>query len=73
MQRIIRNVPAYAVFKPVEISYEECRDKWLVELHRDGMLVGVNWSGENPVGYDLDAPWARMCVESAMQRVETNV
>ncbi|GAA0656611.1 DUF2750 domain-containing protein [Rheinheimera tangshanensis] len=63
VQKIIKNVPAYNGFEPVELSWDEFRDKWLPGLTKDGLLVGVNWSGKNATGYDLDAPWVRECVE----------
>ena len=63
VQKIIKNVPAYNGFEPVELSWDEFRDKWLPGLIKDGLLVGVNWSGKNATGYDLDAPWVRECIE----------
>jgi hypothetical protein len=68
VQKIIKTVAAYSGFVPEELSWEEFRDEILPEIERDGMLVGVNWSGPRAVGYDLDAPWVRRCVESAMSR-----
>lgn len=53
VERIIATVPAYAGFQPFEISWELFRDKWLPGLERDGLLVGVNWSGPHALGYDL--------------------
>ena len=60
--------PAYAEFEPVEISWQEFRDKWLPELERDGLLVGVNWSGSNVAGYDLDPPWVRDAIQSLIDQ-----
>ena len=51
-QRIVTTVPAYEGFTPVEISWAEFRDKWVPELERDGMKVGLNWSGPKATGYD---------------------
>lgn len=68
IDRIKKIAPAYAMFEAVEISWEEFRDKWLPELTRDGYLVGVNWSGKNVTGYDLDAPWVKTCIESCIER-----
>jgi len=53
VQEIIANVPAYSGFEPKEISLEGFRDRWLPGLKRDGLLVGVNWSGPKAKGYDL--------------------
>lgn len=54
VDRIIKNVPAYQNFEPVEVDLTEFYDHWLQELKSEKQLVGVNWSGKNAVGYDLD-------------------
>jgi len=53
VQRIIKNVPAYRDFQPVEMSWEEFRDQWLPDLEGRGMAVGINWSGNGATGYDV--------------------
>jgi len=53
VERIIATVPAYAGFHPFEITWELFRDNWLPGMERDGLLVGVNWSGPRAVGYDI--------------------
>jgi len=53
VRRIIRIVPAYAAFRPLEISWTDFCSSWGPDLARDGLLVGVNWSGPNAIGYDL--------------------
>ncbi|MEP4545296.1 MAG: DUF2750 domain-containing protein [Saccharospirillum sp.] len=70
VQKIIKNVPAYNGFEPVELSWDEFGDKWLPGLTKDGLLVGVNWSSKNATGYDLDAPWVRECVEIQIKEPE---
>jgi hypothetical protein len=62
-QAIIKTVAAYAGFEPVELSWTEFRDVWLPELENDGFLVGINWSGKNATGYDLDAKSIREAIE----------
>jgi hypothetical protein len=52
-QRIIDNVVAYAGFEVEEMPLERWREEWLPDLDRDGLLVGVNWSGRRATGYDL--------------------
>ncbi len=52
VERVIRSVPAYAGFTPHELTWEEFRDHWLPGLARDGVRVGVNWSGPRATGYD---------------------
>ncbi len=66
VQVIIANVDAYAGFRPREISWTDFRDKWLPGLERDGLLVGVNWSGSNATGYDIEPADVRRNVEAAI-------
>jgi hypothetical protein len=54
VERIIRSVPAYSGFTPHELSWDEFRDRWIPGLMKDGLKVGVNWSGSRAVGYDID-------------------
>ena len=54
VERIIRKVPAYENFEPVELDLNEFYNYWLQELKSAKQLVGVNWSGERAVGYDLN-------------------
>jgi len=53
VKKIIANVPAYAGFTPVTVSWEEFREQWIPGMARDGLLVGVNWSGRRAMGYDI--------------------
>lgn len=52
-ERIIATVPAYGTFVPAEIPLDEFRSAWLPGLERDGLQVGVNWSGSGATGYDV--------------------
>jgi hypothetical protein len=53
VQLIIKNVPAYSKFTPYEINLDDFMTKWLPGLNKDGIKVGVNWSGQRATGYDL--------------------
>jgi len=53
-EAVVSNVPAYSTFEVHEISLAEFRDRWLPGLEKDGVLVGVNWSGEHATGYDIE-------------------
>lgn len=52
-QRIIDNVEAYGGMTIVEFTLSEWLEKWVPGLERDGLLIGLNWSGEGAIGYDL--------------------
>ncbi|MCC5917776.1 MAG: DUF2750 domain-containing protein [Cryomorphaceae bacterium] len=54
VDRIIKNVPAYESFEPVEFDLTEFYDYWLQELKSAELMVGINWSGKQAVGYDLN-------------------
>lgn len=54
VERIISTVEAYASFEKVAISLTEWRAKWLPGLERDGLKVGLNWSGDRATGYDVE-------------------
>jgi hypothetical protein len=51
-ERIVDTVPAYAARDIVEISLAEWRERWLTDLDRDGLLIGVNWTGRRAIGDD---------------------
>jgi hypothetical protein len=55
VQRIIDTVPAYQGFEPTSIPLSDWRARWLPGLAKDGLLVGLNWSGGAATGYDLSS------------------
>jgi len=52
--KVIQNVDACEGFEPVKLTLDEWRSRWLPGLAKDGIRVGLNWSGARAVGYDLD-------------------
>lgn len=54
-EKIIQSVPAYFHFEPVAIEWPVFESRWVPGLSKDGILVGVNWSGANATGYDVEA------------------
>ena len=54
-ERIVAGVPAYSDFEVVRLSLDEWRGRWLPGLQRDGIRVGLNWSGDRATGFDLPA------------------
>ena len=65
VERIIKNVPAYSGFEPVEVPLSQFLEEWLPELESDGCLIGVNWSGPYARGYDLEPQSVRDALERA--------
>ena len=53
VQKIIKTVPAYGIFVPYELSWDEFLSLWVPDLKASGIKVGVNWSGKGAVGYDM--------------------
>jgi len=67
VQKIIKRVPAYAGFTPYEISWTDFCQRWVPGMTRDGLLVGVNWSGKKALGYDIEPRQVQKSVEAIME------
>jgi hypothetical protein len=67
VERIIKTVPAYLGFQPHELSWEVFRDRWISGLTRDGLKLGVNWSGPRAKGYDVEPATVQKAVEYQME------
>lgn len=52
-KRVVETVNAYKDFEPVPIELTAFAEKWLPGLEKDGLLCGLNWSGERATGYDI--------------------
>ena len=50
---VIATAPAYAGFRPREISRADFESRWLPGLAKDGLLIGVNWAGHRATGYEF--------------------
>ena len=53
-ERVITTVDAYADFELIELSLDAWRSRWLPGLENDGLRAGLNWSGMNAVGFDVE-------------------
>lgn len=53
-QRVIATAPEYSGFQTISLTSAEWQQRWLPGLHGDGVLVGINWSGNRATGYDLE-------------------
>lgn len=63
---VIRNVKAYRDFETVSIDWDTFCKRWVPGLKRDGLLVGVNWTGARATGYDLQPVEVQRNVEALM-------
>ncbi|WP_284043033.1 DUF2750 domain-containing protein [Actinoplanes sp. M2I2] len=71
--RVVDQVAAYRGFEVVAVDVDEWLDGWLPRLEKDGMLVGVNWSGTRATGFDLTPGQVRQWFadERALEEGET--
>ena len=51
---IVAEVDAYQGFSVVAVPLAEWRARWLPGLRKDGLRVGLNWSGDRATGHDLE-------------------
>lgn len=66
VERIIKNVSAYAGFEPYEVTWDDFCKTWVPEFVEDRLLVGVNWSGKRAIGYDLEPERLVQCVQAVI-------
>lgn len=52
VQKVVATVPAYSGFATQSVPLAEWRKRWLPGLAKDGLMVGLNWSGARATGYD---------------------
>lgn len=64
--KIIATVLAYSGCEPEELTLEAFTSKWIPDLEKNGMLVGLNWSGPKAVGYDLDPASVTIALRAAV-------
>ncbi|MEZ2370353.1 DUF2750 domain-containing protein [Arthrobacter sp. RCC_34] len=66
-ERVITSIPAYRDFEVVSLPLERWTEDWLPGLDRDGILVGLNWSGPRATGFDVPA----QVVADTLETLET--
>jgi hypothetical protein len=64
-EKVIASVPAYQGFEPVALALDEWGTVWLDNLERDGLHVGLNWSGARATGFDFSPADVRTRLEVA--------
>ncbi|MGO4452761.1 DUF2750 domain-containing protein [Arthrobacter sp. RAF14] len=52
-ERVITSVPAYRDFELISLPLKRWMEAWLPGLDRDGILVGLNWSGLRATGFEM--------------------
>jgi len=71
VRHIIATVPAYRGFEPVAIELDDWRNDWIPGCSRDGLLLGINWSGPRAVGWDLEPAHALARLDAAQRTAST--
>jgi hypothetical protein len=66
-EKIVQSVAAYAGFEVVAIPWSDFCEAWVPGLTSDGILAGVNWSGTNAMGYDLEPSALQRSVEALIR------
>jgi hypothetical protein len=69
-QRVIKSMSAFEGMEPAELSIDEFVQRWLPGLERDGVLVGVNWTGSRATGYDIEPAEVGEQLERAIAELE---
>jgi hypothetical protein len=54
----------FAGCQPRRLSLAEFEERWLPGLERDGLLIGVNWTGPRFTGYDVEPNEVRGWLEA---------
>ncbi len=66
VRKVTSTVPAYHGFKIAKLAWSDFRDQWVPGLSGDGVLIGVNWSGDRALGYDLDPHKVAASIQSRL-------
>ena len=53
-EAVIKQSAQYKDFEPHKITLANFQKSWLVGMERDGINVGLNWTGAKAMGYDSD-------------------
>lgn len=71
VENIIQTIPSYGEFVPYELSLEEFMTKWVPGMTKDGLLVGLNWSGKMVTGFDYEPIVVKKNIELYMSKTKT--
>lgn len=64
-EKVISSVAAYRAFEVEAVPLAVWRTRWIDGLDRDGILVGLNWSGVRATGYDVQPLEIRAGLEAS--------
>lgn len=68
-EKVIRTVPAYSGFEVQELSWSDFVSRWVPGMTKDGLLVGLNWTGKRAGGYDYVPSEVQKNVEFMIKRL----
>lgn len=68
VEKVIATVPDYSKFEVVELDWETFNKNWITGLNKDGLLIGVNWSGQKATGYDVSPINVRDNIEALISK-----
>ena len=66
VQKLVDTVPGYAGCKVLGSSWNNFVDNWVAILERDGVLVGLNWTGANANGFEMPVKLLVSQMEAAL-------
>ncbi|MGO4247792.1 DUF2750 domain-containing protein [Paenarthrobacter sp. RAF54_2] len=64
-EKVTSSIPAYRAFEVEAIPLTVWRTRWIDGFERDGILVGLNWSGVRATGYDIQPLEVRARLEAS--------
>ena len=66
-RNLISKSPAYKAFKPFRIEWDEFCLNWVPDLTKDGLQIGVNWTGKRAIGYDMEPEEVKLKTVAALK------
>jgi hypothetical protein len=67
--KIIKTVKGYEDCTILGIHWSEFENMWIDQLAKEGILLGVNWSGPNADGYEMAPHLVAQSVKAAQDAV----
>jgi len=65
---LISKSPAYyKAFKPFRIDWDKFCLNWVPDLTKDGLQIGVNWTGKRAIGYDMEPEEVKLKTVAALK------